>query len=167
MNKAKTGTRFFGEVEVTARVEGDSIRLFCTGGEALWNMATNEWEYISPGFLSVCPVGKIKEEMISTGHALKDIFVPTIVCLCGSVRFRQAYRDANLRETLEGKIVLAAEIFDYLSRTELDLLARLHFRKIDLADEILILNVGGYIGESTQIELDYAIGKGKIVRFLC
>ena len=42
----------------------------------------------------------------------------------------------------------------------------LHFRKIDLADEVLILNVGGYIGESTRNELEYAKKMGKVIRFL-
>ena len=42
----------------------------------------------------------------------------------------------------------------------------LHLRKIDLADEVLILNVGGYIGKSTRKELDYALSQGKPVRYL-
>ncbi len=41
----------------------------------------------------------------------------------------------------------------------------LHKRKIDLADEALILNVGGYIGESTRSELEYAQAHSKRVRF--
>lgn len=100
-----------------------------------------------------------------------------IVCLCGSARFRKAFREANLRETLAGKIVLSIcdtrsdqEIFGHLSESERHeikaQLDELHLRKIDLADEVLILNIGGYIGESTQRELDYARGQGKVVRFL-
>lgn len=103
---------------------------------------------------------------------------PTIVCLCGSTRFGQAFRDANLRETLTGKIVLSigcdmrsdTEIFGHLSSAELsqikNRLDELHLRKIDLADEVLILNVGGYIGESTARELAYAQQHGKRVRYL-
>jgi hypothetical protein len=101
---------------------------------------------------------------------------PTIVCLCGSTRFLDAFREANLRETLAGKIVLSIGC-DLRSDNELwpddrvrekmkIMLDELHKRKIDLADEVLILNVGGYIGPSTQSERDYAIKHGKVVRFL-
>lgn len=97
---------------------------------------------------------------------------PTIVCLCGSTRFGDAFREANLRETLAGKIVLSIGC-DFksdqalgLTQEDKDRLDRLHLRKIDLADEVLILNVGGYIGESTTRELAYARSMGKPVRFL-
>jgi NTP pyrophosphatase (non-canonical NTP hydrolase) len=103
---------------------------------------------------------------------------PTIVCLCGSTRFSAAFRQANLQETLAGKIVLSIgcdmrsdiEIFANMAPEELDQvktgLDELHKRKIDLADEVLILNVGGYIGHSTRSELEYAIAHGKTVRYL-
>lgn len=97
---------------------------------------------------------------------------PIIVCLCGSTRFSQAFRDANLRETLAGKIVLSIgcdfKSDDALGLNEYDKkrLDELHLRKIDLADEVLILNVDGYIGESTQRELTYAWDKRKTVIFL-
>lgn len=101
---------------------------------------------------------------------------PTIVCLCGSTRFGEAFREANLRETIAGKIVVSIgcdlrddhdlwpdEVTRERLKRELD---ELHLRKIDLADEVLILNVGGYIGESTARELAYARSLGKVVRFL-
>ena len=103
---------------------------------------------------------------------------PRIVCLCGSTRFGGAFQAANLKETLAGKIVLSigcnmksdSEIFGHLPQAELDeikaRLDELHKRKIDLADEVLILNVNGYIGTSTRSELDYAISHGKTVRWL-
>lgn len=97
---------------------------------------------------------------------------PTIVCLCGSTRFSEAFREANLRETLSGKIVLTIGC-DFKSDDALGLTAEdkvrldeLHLHKIDLSHEVLILNVDGYIGESTQNELNYARSKGKAVRFL-
>lgn len=103
---------------------------------------------------------------------------PKIVCLCGSTRFSEAFQQANLNETLEGNIVLSIgcdmksdhDLFSDLSDAALseikEKLDELHKRKIDLADEVLILNVGGYIGSSTKSELDYALNKGKFVRFL-
>lgn len=103
---------------------------------------------------------------------------PSIVCLCGSTRFGKAFEEANLRETLDGKIVLTigcsmrsdAELFkdvtpEALIRIKADL-DELHKRKIDLADEVLILNVGGYVGKSTFGELIYALQRGKEVRWL-
>jgi hypothetical protein len=103
---------------------------------------------------------------------------PIIVCLCGSTRFSEAFQQANLRETLDGKIVLSigcdvrsdTEVFGHLTIDEVvmvkDQLDRLHLRKIDLADEVLILNVGGYIGESTRREMQYAYEHNKHVRWL-
>ena len=97
---------------------------------------------------------------------------PTVVCLCGSTRFSEAFRKANFQLTLEGKIVLSigcdTRSDDGLGLTDADKekLDSLHLRKIDLADEVLILNVGGYIGSSTRRELDYSIRQGKRVSYL-
>jgi hypothetical protein len=103
--------------------------------------------------------------------------LPTIVCLCGSTRFWRTFQQASLQETMAGKIVLSIgaasgtddEHFGNLPREEYDriktMLDELHLRKIDLADEVLILNVGDYIGQSTARELAYARAQGKQVRF--
>lgn len=103
---------------------------------------------------------------------------PTIVCLCGSTRFSEAYREANLRETLADRIVLTigcdmrsdGQLFEGYTDEQLGVikakLDRLHLCKIDLADEILVLNVGGYIGDSTRREVAYATQLGKRVRYL-
>lgn len=103
---------------------------------------------------------------------------PTIVCLCGSTRFWRSFQQAGLSETMAGRIVLSIgaasgtddEHFGNLPRDEYDrvktMLDELHMRKIDLADEVLILNVGGYIGESTARELAYARERSKVIRFL-
>jgi hypothetical protein len=103
---------------------------------------------------------------------------PPIVCLCGSTRFSKAFQQANLEETLAGRIVLTigcdmrsdAELFADKSPEELEVikskLDELHLRKIDLANEVLILNVDGYIGASTRRELAHAITMHKPVRFL-
>lgn len=103
---------------------------------------------------------------------------PTIVCLCGSTRFMEAYQDANLEETLAGRIVLSvgcntksdADLFGGKLPSEQaalkEQLDRLHKQKIDLADEILVLNVDGYIGESTRSEIAHAKAQGKTARYL-
>ena len=105
----------------------------------------------------------------STGYAGNR---PKIVCLCGSGRFQQAFERAEFDETLDGKIVLTigCNTHDVARSAQLvkhkPMLDELHKRKIDLADEVLILNVGGYIGESTRSELLYAQLNGKEVRYL-
>jgi hypothetical protein len=96
---------------------------------------------------------------------------PWIVCLCGSTKFKEAYEEANHKETMKGHIVLSVGSFKHqegnplLTKAEEAFLDELHLRKIDLADEVLVLNVGGYIGQSTSNEMDYAIQEGKSVRF--
>lgn len=103
---------------------------------------------------------------------------PTVVCLCGSTRFWQQFQRSSLGETMAGRIVLSIgaatgtddEHFGNLPAQEYDrikaMLDSLHLRKIDMADEVLILNCGDYIGESTTRELRYARYQGKRVRWL-
>ena len=103
---------------------------------------------------------------------------PEIVCLCGSTKFWQEYQKQNLRFTLDGKIVLSIgaatgsddEHFGNLPREEYDriknMLDELHKRKIDLADSIFVINIGGYIGDSTKSEIEYAIKHNKKVEYL-
>jgi len=86
---------------------------------------------------------------------------PETVCLCGSTRFKQTYREEERRLTMEGKIVLSCGLFGHaddidLSSDEKEMLDRLHKRKIDRADRIHVINVGGYIGDSTRGEIEYA-----------
>jgi hypothetical protein len=95
---------------------------------------------------------------------------PIVVCLCGSTRFKTTYEAAMKAETLKGKIVLTVGLFGHLegldmNGTEKAMLDELHKRKIDLADEILVLNVGGYVGLSTATEIDYAKEHGKKIRY--
>lgn len=103
---------------------------------------------------------------------------PEIVCLCGSTRFMEAFQAANLKETLAGRIVLSvgcntkadSDIFKFYEYEDMigvkGKLDELHKRKIDLADEVLVLNVDGYIGDSTRSEIEYAEANGKPVRYL-
>jgi hypothetical protein len=96
---------------------------------------------------------------------------PTIVCLCGSTRFRDAYERAQREETLAGKIVLTVGLLGHQEGLDMDgpvkaMLDELHLRKIDLADEILVLNVGGYVGRSTRREIAHAREHGKTIRWL-
>ena len=101
---------------------------------------------------------------------------PMIVCLCGSTRFMDAFFRANYEETMSGRIVLSVGAYPNAggihgqtvgcTPEQKIMLDALHKRKIDLADEILVLNVGGYIGESTRSEIEHARKRGKKIRFL-
>lgn len=101
---------------------------------------------------------------------------PTITVLCGSTRFGQAFQEANLRLTMAGHIVLSIGC-DMKSDNELwsdpaeaeqlkTRLDELHMRKIDLADEVFVLNVDGYIGQSTRNEIAYAQALRKPIGYL-
>lgn len=101
---------------------------------------------------------------------------PKIVCLCGSTKFKEVFQQTNKEETLKGNIVLSVGAFPHtddgkspevsLGEDVKAMLDRLHLKKIELADEVLILNVGGYIGKSTLRELAYARFLHKDIRFL-
>ena len=103
---------------------------------------------------------------------------PKIICLCGSTRFYETFQEANYNETMAGRIVLSVGFYphskaksghgegvghDSMEKKALD---ELHKRKIDLADEVFVLNVGGYIGESTRSEIEYAKAHNKPIRYL-
>jgi len=98
---------------------------------------------------------------------------PSIVCICGSTRFMKRIREVGRDLTYEGKIVVGPECvtsseheFEAAHPELKAMMDKLHLRKIDLADEVFIVNVDGYIGESTAREIEYAKKQGKTVRFL-
>lgn len=92
-----------------------------------------------------------------------------IVCLCGSTRFAEQFRAVNRDLTLAGAIVIAPAEFehggDQIADKQKAALGVLHFAKIDLADRVMVINPGGYIGESTKREIRYARRTGKPVEY--
>jgi hypothetical protein len=95
---------------------------------------------------------------------------PLVVTICGSTRFRAEMTEANRVMTLKGRIVLAPGVFghdgDEMADEQKAALDELHLRKIDMSDEVLVVNPGGYIGESTRREIAYALQTGKTVRYV-
>ena len=102
-----------------------------------------------------------------------------VITLCGSTRFKDAYLEAQKLLTLEGNIVISVGLFGHSGDNEVwenmdegtltktkEMLDDMHKRKIDMADEIYVINVDGYIGDSTQAEIEYAQITGKPVRYL-
>ena len=102
-----------------------------------------------------------------------------VITLCGSTRFKDEFMEAQKRLTLEGNIVISVGLFGHfgdnevwenmdegtLTRTK-EMLDDMHKRKIDMSDEISVINVGGYIGTSTKSAVEYAEATGKTVRYL-
>jgi hypothetical protein len=94
-----------------------------------------------------------------------------IITLCGSTKFKEQFLATQKRLTLEGNIVISVGLFGHSGDDEVwsegtkEMLDEMHRAKIDLADEIYVINVGGYIGSSTQGEIDYAKYKGKPVHY--
>lgn len=91
---------------------------------------------------------------------------PEIVCICGSTRFVDEMRAANRDLTFAGVIVVApGEADELITNEQKTALDALHLRKIDLADRVLVVNPGGYVGESTSREIAYAHATGKPISF--
>lgn len=149
----------------TKRVlENNTIMIQCNCG---WTC------YSSPAYLKrlygeTC--GNCKQTLVF------EVPRPTIVCLCGSTRFIEQMAIKAWELEKEGNIVLSCHLLpkwycdapDHFAEVEgvAKQMDQLHMRKIDLADEVLFLNVGGYLGESSRNELQYARDKGKVIRFL-
>ena len=95
-----------------------------------------------------------------------------VITLCGSTQFKDAFMETQKRLTLEGNIVSSVGLFGHSGDDEVwtegikEMLDDMHKRKIDIADEIYVINVGGYLGSSTRSEIEYAIATGKAVYYL-
>ena len=95
-----------------------------------------------------------------------------VITLCGSTKFKNEFIAIQKRLTLEGNIVISVGLFGHSGDEEVwsedtkIMLDDMHKRKIDMADEIFVINVGGYIGESTRSEIEYALKMGKPVMYL-
>lgn len=95
-----------------------------------------------------------------------------IITLCGSTKFKDEFIAQQKRLTLEGNIVISVGLFGHSGDDEVwsketkKMLDDMHKRKIDLADEIFVINVGDYIGSSTKSEIEYAKSTNKNIKYL-
>lgn len=102
-----------------------------------------------------------------------------IITLCGSTKFKDEFLKAQKDLSLKGNIVISVGLFGHSGDSEVwenmdegtltktkEMLDDMHKRKIDMSDEIFVINVNGYIGDSTKSEIEYAIKTGKKVNYL-
>ena len=94
-----------------------------------------------------------------------------IITLCGSIKFKDEFMRVQEKLTLDGNIVLTPNFFNNIKKEDIDektkkMLDKMHKQKIDMSNEIYVINVGGYIGESTKNEIEYAKARGKRISYL-
>ena len=102
-----------------------------------------------------------------------------VITLCGATKFKDEFLKAQKDLTLKGNIVISVGLFGHSGDSEVwenmdegtitktkEMLDDMHKRKIDMSDEIFVINVNGYIGDSTKSEIEYAIKTGKKVNYL-
>lgn len=140
----------------------------------------NEGDCFECGIEWPCDAVRAAREIVRLRemNRLREAEGPRVVCLCGSTRFYDEFQRANYELTMRGEIVLSVGFYphaktehghgegvghDSVEKVALD---ELHKRKIDLADYVYVLNVGGYVGESTRSEIEYAARFGKPVEYL-
>lgn len=95
-----------------------------------------------------------------------------VITLCGSTKFKDEFLIEQKRLTLEGNIVISVGLFGHSGDDEVwtetikKMLDDMHKRKIDMADEIFVINKNGYIGSSTKYEIEYALKTNKKVSYM-
>lgn len=93
-----------------------------------------------------------------------------VITLCGSTRFKEDFERVNRELTLQGNIVLSVGCFGHAGDSFTDeqkvMLDDIHKRKIDMADEIYVINRNQYIGASTRSEIEYAVANNKRIRYM-
>ena len=101
-----------------------------------------------------------------------------VITLCGSTRFKKEFLEVQKILTLQGNIVISVGLFGHAGDHEVwenmdegtlthtkEMLDDMHKRKIDMADEIFVIDVNGYTGDSTRSEIEYAQNTGKNIRY--
>ncbi len=93
-----------------------------------------------------------------------------IITLCGSTKFKKEFREVEAILALKGNVVLSLNFFEQsdnisLTKEQFSVLEKVHQRKLDMCDEVYIIDVNNYIGESTKNEIKYATEQNKPIRY--
>ncbi len=93
-----------------------------------------------------------------------------VITLCGSTKFKEEFERVNAQLTLQGHVVISLGFFEQsegidITEEQVKLFEKIHLKKIDLSNEIYVIDVNGYIGESTRNEIIYAKQTGKAVSY--
>ena len=97
-----------------------------------------------------------------------------IITLCGSTKFKNDFIRIQRELTLKGHVVISVGLFGHadgeyqtvLTEEIKEILDDMHLQKIDMAEAIYMINPGGYIGNSTKKEIEYAKAQGKQVHYM-
>ncbi|GIN61856.1 hypothetical protein J27TS8_18490 [Robertmurraya siralis] len=93
-----------------------------------------------------------------------------VITLCGSTKFKEQFEKTNAYLTMQGNIVISLGFFEQsegieITQEQVRLFEKIHYEKINISDEIVVIDVDGYIGNSTRKEIEYAKKQGKSVRY--
>jgi hypothetical protein len=93
-----------------------------------------------------------------------------VITLCGSTKFKEQFEKANAFLTLKGNIVISLGFFEQsegieITKEQAELFEKIHYEKINMSDEIFVIDVNGYIGNSTRKEIEYAKQHGKSIGY--
>jgi len=156
----------------------DTLDDACKGDDSafrkqVYNIQQMRWQFISEK-----GIDELYEQFQNGKKPNRSTDKPTVITLCGSSRFTKQMLIKQWELTKEGYIVMSwcALPDDYYQgddKTHIgdqegvkEFVDENHKRKIDISDEILVLNIDGYIEESTRSEIDYAVKMGKVVKYL-
>lgn len=95
-----------------------------------------------------------------------------VITLCGSTKFKNEFIKVQRDLSLQGNIVISVGLFahsgdgEFITDDVKQMLDDMHKTKIDMSDEIFVINVDGYIGDSTKSEIEYAIKNNKKVNYI-
>jgi len=91
-----------------------------------------------------------------------------VITICGSLKYKDEMMKVAQKLSLDGNCVLTPvyPVGDKKpSEEELKILKEAHFKRIEMSDEIFVLNIDGYVGESTKLEIEYAEKLGKVIEY--
>lgn len=94
-----------------------------------------------------------------------------VITLCGSTRFKNEFYECATELTRSGWLVLMPHIFskadgEVIDDDRIKLLKDMHTGRMLKSDAIFVVNPGGYIGEHTKYEIDFARIMGLVVYYM-